>query len=130
MEIYTEAEIDRQLDRATTAFLNAEVEIDSARSVIRANPILRWYRADFAGLGGPEGLIRRYRPGELDERRWRFTWKRYDWRLWPMGSFPTPRQKAPDGGERSAPRRELLRLPGGVRPGPGPGSGGHRRPGT
>lgn len=130
MEIYTEAEIDRQLDRATTAFLKTEVEIDPERSIIRANPILRWYRADFAGLGGLEGLIRRYRPGELDERRWRFTWKKYDWRLWPMGTFPTPRQKTLDGGEWSAPRRELLRVPEGVRPGQVPDSGDRRRPGT
>jgi hypothetical protein len=90
MAVYAEAEIDRQLDLATAAFLKAEVEIDPERSVIRANPLLRWYRSDFAGLGGLEALIRRYRPGELDERAWRFTWKKYDWRLWPTDTFPAP----------------------------------------
>jgi len=81
IEIYTEAEIDCQLEQATAAFLNAEVQIDPQDSTIRANPILRWYRSDFAGLGGLEGLIRRYRSGELDERCWRFEWKEYDWSL-------------------------------------------------
>ncbi|MBI2503494.1 MAG: DUF547 domain-containing protein [Candidatus Latescibacteria bacterium] len=96
MEVYTAAEIDCQLDRATTAFLKTEVKIDPHRSIVRANPILRWYRADFADLGGLEGLIRRYRPGELDERCWRFTWKKYDWRLWPEALFPL-RQPQPVG---------------------------------
>ena len=129
MQIYTEVESDCQLDRATTAFLKAEVEIDPGRSIIRANPILRWYRSDFGSLGGLEGLIRRYRPGELDERRWRFTWKKYDWRLWPTGPFPIPCQSTLDGDGRGAPRCEPPQLPGGVRPGQGPGSGDRRRPG-
>lgn len=130
VEMYTEAEIDSQLDRAAAAFLNAEVEIDTERSIIRANPILRWYRADFAGLGGLEGLIRRYHPGELDECRWRFTWKEYDWSLWPVCSGPTPHQEAPDEGEGDAPQGGPPLAPGGVRPGEKPDSGGHRRSGT
>jgi hypothetical protein len=79
--VYKETQIDNQLETAATAFLSTEVEIDPQGLTIRANPMLRWYRSDFAELGGLEELIRRYRPGELDERNWRFEWKKYDWSL-------------------------------------------------
>ncbi|MBI2504152.1 MAG: DUF547 domain-containing protein [Candidatus Latescibacteria bacterium] len=78
---YANALIDQQLALATTAFLDTEVEIDPEHSTIRANRILRWYRSDFAGLGGLEEMIRRYRTGGIEARRWRFTWKRYDWSI-------------------------------------------------
>lgn len=81
IRFYTDAQIDGQLALAATAFLDTEVEIDPEHSTIRANRILRWYRSDFAGLGGLEEMIRRYRTGGIEARRWRFTWKRYDWSI-------------------------------------------------
>ena len=70
--------IDAELDAAAAAFINAEVEVDAEEKKIRANPILKWYRADFGDL---EAWIRRYRDGGLPEGKWRFVWKDYDWSL-------------------------------------------------
>jgi hypothetical protein len=81
IRFYTDAQIDEQLALATTVFLDTEVEIDPEHALIRANPILRWYRSDFSSLGGLEEMIHRYRTGGIETRRWRFAWKRYDWSI-------------------------------------------------
>lgn len=76
--VYAPDRIGAQLDLAAAAFLDAEVEIEATNCIIRANPILRWYRADFGDL---EALIRRHRTGGLAEGPWTFQWKSYDWEL-------------------------------------------------
>lgn len=79
--VYSDARIEAQLDLAAETFLTAEVEVLPERNAIRAHRILRWYRGDFAGLGGLEGLLRRYRGEQLKERAWRFVWQPYDWSI-------------------------------------------------
>ena len=74
--VYTPVEIDAQLDQAVAAFLDGETTIDTATQTISANPILRWYRADFGDL---EGWIRRHRSDGLPAGRWHFKWNPYDW---------------------------------------------------
>lgn len=76
--VYTPQAVDQQLDMAAGAFLNAEVEVDTANHMITANPILRWYRRDFGDL---EDWIRRYRDDGLAQGPWPFRWKTYDWSL-------------------------------------------------
>ena len=74
--VYTPDEIDAQLDLAATTFLDGETTVDIPTRTIAANPILRWYRADFGEL---EEWIHRYRSDELPTGRWQFKWTPYDW---------------------------------------------------
>ena len=79
--VYSNDRIEEQLDLATVSFLETEVEVTPQCGTINANQILRWYRGDFADMGGLEEMLRHYRSDELEKRRWRFIWRPYDWRI-------------------------------------------------
>jgi len=52
------------------------VPFGGARWIGRDQWVLR--RSAFAGMGGLEEMLRRYRSDELEKRRWRFIWQPYD----------------------------------------------------
>jgi hypothetical protein len=79
------ARLDAQLDLATRAFVNEDVEVDVARGVVRLSRIFYWYEADF---GRPLDWVVAYLdPGPardwLDEHRdaARAEYRAYDWAL-------------------------------------------------
>jgi hypothetical protein len=84
---YATDRIEAQLDMAARAFVDADVEVDPARSALRVSRIFSWYAGDF---GGPEGVVRfiAARLPDDERRRWLaaqpevdMEFKPYDWGL-------------------------------------------------
>ena len=86
---YTGAEIDGQLDRASTDFLGdpARNRYEPDRNRLAVSPIFKWFSKDFQPGGGPAGFMGRYGP-EAARRALRdsetspsVTYTSYDWTL-------------------------------------------------
>ena len=71
---YDAAHIDKQLERATLGYLQAETSVSPAGIALPA--ILLWYIGDFGGWRGIRRMLQHYGIEGAD-RRLRF--KRYDW---------------------------------------------------
>lgn len=75
---YDADRVDKQLDRATRAYLQT-VEYDADAGVARVPRLFLWYRGDFGGGDGIRDLLRSYDaiPGDaaprLDHRSWDWT---------------------------------------------------------
>jgi len=59
-EAFTEANLEKSLDRAARTFLNERrnVTIDAARNEVTVNPILTWYKEDYGASGSREKVAR------------------------------------------------------------------------
>ena len=83
--VYRAEAIDAQLDLATGSYVNGEVAVEDGRLVCPR--VFKWYRGDFAGVGGLEAFLLRY----LDDgparamltagSRTRVTFRSWDWSL-------------------------------------------------
>ncbi len=89
VHVYTEAQLDQQLDSAAKSFLNgSDVKLDSNRNILHLSQIFEWYSADF-GANKREVLtfICRFLPepvkGSIETRRDKLAVKYlpYDWSL-------------------------------------------------
>ena len=84
---YTAGRLDAQLNLAARTFLAdaGKNRFDAGRKVLVLSPIFRWYAGDFAALGGPEGVFRRYGPAEetgaLGDGAPAVEYSEYDWSL-------------------------------------------------
>jgi len=77
---YAAADVDAELDAATAAYLDAEVEYDPDRDVVRIPRLFLWYRGDFGGRRGIRAFLRRHDalpPGATPGLRYRD----YDWSM-------------------------------------------------
>ncbi len=75
---YSPAILDKQLDRATRAYLAAETNHDQNENVIYLPELFSWYRADFGYEKGIRAILRRYEivgEGEKPEIKY----KEFDW---------------------------------------------------
>ena len=61
-EPYVAAKLDAQLDMAARAFANSsyQVRVEDHGKVVRTNPILDWFRKDFAPVGGVSIFLSKY----------------------------------------------------------------------
>lgn len=72
--------LDRDLERATAAYLTSETcRIENGRGV-RVPRLLLWYRGDFGGIDGVRRLLRRHAVVGADERP-RLRFGPYDWTI-------------------------------------------------
>lgn len=84
---YKPAQLDEQLDQATSVFINGGgVQIDSTGTILRVSRIFKWYQRDFNGRAGVLQLIGRYTQDEvvqnlLDMNDLRIRYDPYDWSL-------------------------------------------------
>ena len=85
---YSAEKLDRQLDLATSGFIDTSVEIHTEKNEITLSRIFQWYAGDFGGRDGIFDFLIRYLPE--DERRsfiidsrseLRLAYDDYDWRL-------------------------------------------------
>ncbi len=77
IRFYDVAEIDAQLELATTAFMLTDVDWDANASLISASSIFKMYAGDFGGNRGIQQWIGRYRPETIGAGKLEF--KPYDW---------------------------------------------------
>ncbi|NCF65564.1 MAG: DUF547 domain-containing protein [Chloroflexi bacterium] len=85
---YEAEKLDQQLDLATHAYLNAEVEVRPDQKELVLSQIFRWYAADFSGGDNLIQFLVDYLP-DGEKRRLllssghdlRIVYKPYDWRL-------------------------------------------------
>jgi hypothetical protein len=77
---YLPERIDEQLDLATRAYLESEVEVDASENVVRVPRILSWFRGDF---GGKPGILRMLRKCDLiaADSTPRIRFNGYDWTM-------------------------------------------------
>lgn len=63
LQAYTAADLDAQLEAQTRAFLhNPHKGVSLQGRKLRLSPLFSWFARDFAGAGGVQGFINRYRP--------------------------------------------------------------------
>lgn len=77
---YEPEEIDSQLRLAMQTYLEGEMELDSARNIVRLPAIMGWFRGDF---GGKKSMINFLRQNNLipTESSPKIEFKEYDWTL-------------------------------------------------
>lgn len=73
---YTYANINRQLQMATTSFLTSETEIDTVNKVVKASKIMQWFKADFGGKKGTLIILSKFL--KQDITGYRITYKAYN----------------------------------------------------
>jgi len=74
---YNYANINRQLEIATTSFLTNETEIDTANKLVGASKIMQWFKADFGGKKGTLKVLSQYL--KYDFTGYRIAYKPYSW---------------------------------------------------
>jgi hypothetical protein len=78
--VYTPADIDAQLDLASEAYLETEVDYDVRSGTVHVPRLCLWYHGDFKGHRGIRAILRRYdRLPEAVSPTIRFN--DYDWSL-------------------------------------------------
>ncbi len=79
--------LDDELELSARAFFRpgSGYRLDREKNVLWLNRILKWYRKDFASLGGVRATFRRYADpldrGYDEDAKPRIRWLRYDWDL-------------------------------------------------
>jgi hypothetical protein len=58
--VYTDTDLDAELDLATESYLASEAGYDPVRDVATVPRLCRWYRGDFGGRSGIRDLLARY----------------------------------------------------------------------
>lgn len=85
--IYHGETLDGELDAAATAFLQpgAGYRLDRGSGRLHLSRIFRWYRRDFAAVGGPLEVFLNFAPKDdadwVRRHRPRISYLRYDWTL-------------------------------------------------
>jgi hypothetical protein len=74
---YEYANIDQQLELATSSFLSTETEIDENQKLVRVTKLMQWFRADFGGKSGIKTILSRYL--EKDVNDFAIRYQTYDW---------------------------------------------------
>lgn len=74
---YRYANIDRQLDMATVAFIKGETEIDDEKKVLTTSKILSWFKGDFGGTKGIKALMKKVFQRDFSEYSIQFN--DYNW---------------------------------------------------
>ena len=86
VRFYEPDTLDEQLDAASRAYVNGEVEVDDDGRRIVLPLAFRYDEADFGGDEGARDFVRRYADEHLSRRLeraadYRLDYARYDWRL-------------------------------------------------
>lgn len=85
--IYHGESLDQELDMAAGAFLRPGVgyRLDRENNTVTVNRILKWYRRDFASMGGALGVLERHAPEDdgkwIAEHQPKVRYMKYDWGL-------------------------------------------------
>lgn len=74
---YNYANINRQLELATTAFLTSETEIDATNKTVHVSKIMQWFKADFGGKKGTLKILSQYLKQNFTG--YTITYKAYSW---------------------------------------------------
>lgn len=77
---YTAAGLDDELDMATQAYLDSEVEYDADWNLARVPRLCLWFRGDFGGRRGIQQLLSEYEQVPPKARPW-LRYADYDWSL-------------------------------------------------
>jgi hypothetical protein len=87
-EAYHAEQFDRQLDDAVRRFVADTAQyrlVRGARTVLRVNRLLDWYKSDFGGTSGVVAFLRRYASPEdvplLEPGQLRVEYAAFDWHL-------------------------------------------------
>lgn len=70
-------QIDGQLDLATDAFLEQDVEMDRTQNTVYVTKLMWWYLADFGGFSGIRNLL--FQKGFIDSLDYKIRFNEYDW---------------------------------------------------
>jgi hypothetical protein len=77
---YRAEKIEQQLDTATTAYLESEVDYEEQKNSVRLPAILSWFRADFGGKPGMITLLKKHNIIPQNSQP-KIIFKPYDWTL-------------------------------------------------
>lgn len=96
IETYS-AKVDRELDRATEAYLESTVVYDPVEEEVRVSKLFSWYRGDFGGTAGIRAFLRRY-DCVPPQRNPAIRYRTYDWSP-SLRAFASTRAQGPTGGQ-------------------------------
>ena len=77
---YQPAQINKQLDLATRAYLNGDAEYDEAKNQISLPAIMGWFRGDFGGKKKMVALLKNLEIVPADKNP-KVNFSKYDWNL-------------------------------------------------